>query len=679
MQDELPLHGSVEVNDRYTADTSRRAPSVNLSYDNLFQRFHSLSLQYQTAPEEPREARVFAATYLAPVTRPATCSRCMRSTPTATWPRSARCPCSARAASTVRATSCRCRDGGCSTAVTFGARLQGFRRRASSWSDDATHTPISYASWSVGYSGWPRTFARRTGLQSRRELRASRPRRTIRQEFEDKRFQAKPNYFYLRGDAQHERRFLWGTASGAASRRPVRHRAVDQQRAVLDRRRRNGARLSRIRSAGRLRCQRYVRIAHAVVATRARRLDGRAVLCSRSSMRAWCASSTRLPRGRPDAQRRSVERRRRPALAGFGGLEAALDWAYPLRATNGVGCGDSRIHFRVRLWILSAGAIATTNDTTRILRLQSPHLCQPAMRVAVPARALPSCRCRASAARAARTGRHLGDLGGSAQRLLQRQHRSRSADERRTRSSTGRASTSPRDGTVEFRSRMRPRSRSIASSGRPSRIFGSLNANGRVYLRQPERHRVRRRRAGERRRPGRIDARHDARGVERGIASAARNAAAFEAFGCRGQQLEARRSGASRARRSIATAGRCLLFAPRSRTAARIRTPDGQTILAAGEAIYLQPRARQIGSARHLVESMLGGTVTNGRTRRNANRPGRGARRADHRRARQRHARGPRGQSGRSGVGDHVGARERTRCVSWPRRRARQPTVVAEL
>jgi hemolysin activation/secretion protein len=67
--DALPFHGSVDVNDRYTANTSKTRVGVNFSYDNLFQRYHSLSLQYQTAPSEPSQTRVLAATYLMPLTR----------------------------------------------------------------------------------------------------------------------------------------------------------------------------------------------------------------------------------------------------------------------------------------------------------------------------------------------------------------------------------------------------------------------------------------------------------------------------------------------------------------------------------------------------------------------------------------------------------------------------------
>ncbi len=65
VQDELPLHASFDLNDRFTADTEELRATFGLSYDNLFQRFHSLSLQYTTAPERTEDTEVWALTYLA--------------------------------------------------------------------------------------------------------------------------------------------------------------------------------------------------------------------------------------------------------------------------------------------------------------------------------------------------------------------------------------------------------------------------------------------------------------------------------------------------------------------------------------------------------------------------------------------------------------------------------------
>ncbi len=63
VKDALPLHGSLEYDDRHTADTTPNRATVALSYDNLWQRQDSLGVQYQTAPAKPSDAEVLMATY----------------------------------------------------------------------------------------------------------------------------------------------------------------------------------------------------------------------------------------------------------------------------------------------------------------------------------------------------------------------------------------------------------------------------------------------------------------------------------------------------------------------------------------------------------------------------------------------------------------------------------------
>lgn len=67
VRDELPLHGSVEVNGRNTATTSRTRLIGMLRYDNLWQKFHSASIQYQVSPENMDEVQVLAGTYVFPL------------------------------------------------------------------------------------------------------------------------------------------------------------------------------------------------------------------------------------------------------------------------------------------------------------------------------------------------------------------------------------------------------------------------------------------------------------------------------------------------------------------------------------------------------------------------------------------------------------------------------------
>ncbi len=66
VKDNLPLHGSLELNNQRSQDTSELRALASLSYGNLWQRGHSLSLSFQTAPERFSDARVIYGSYLAP-------------------------------------------------------------------------------------------------------------------------------------------------------------------------------------------------------------------------------------------------------------------------------------------------------------------------------------------------------------------------------------------------------------------------------------------------------------------------------------------------------------------------------------------------------------------------------------------------------------------------------------
>ncbi|HSV70560.1 MAG TPA: ShlB/FhaC/HecB family hemolysin secretion/activation protein [Methylibium sp.] len=67
VEDRLPLHGSVTVNNAYSANTTRSRLVASLRYDNLWQREHSLGLQAQVSPEDRSEVKVFSASYTVPV------------------------------------------------------------------------------------------------------------------------------------------------------------------------------------------------------------------------------------------------------------------------------------------------------------------------------------------------------------------------------------------------------------------------------------------------------------------------------------------------------------------------------------------------------------------------------------------------------------------------------------
>jgi hemolysin activation/secretion protein len=67
VKDTLPLHGSVEINNRYSADTTPLRINVAASYDNLWQLQHTIGFSYQISPENPHQVEVVSGYYIAPV------------------------------------------------------------------------------------------------------------------------------------------------------------------------------------------------------------------------------------------------------------------------------------------------------------------------------------------------------------------------------------------------------------------------------------------------------------------------------------------------------------------------------------------------------------------------------------------------------------------------------------
>lgn len=67
VEDELPLHGSLELNNRYSPNTTGLRLDGALSYGNLFQLGHTLGLSFQVAPENTDDALVFSGNYMARV------------------------------------------------------------------------------------------------------------------------------------------------------------------------------------------------------------------------------------------------------------------------------------------------------------------------------------------------------------------------------------------------------------------------------------------------------------------------------------------------------------------------------------------------------------------------------------------------------------------------------------
>lgn len=63
VDDHLPLHGSLDINNAYTADTKPLRATFGLSYNDLFGELDSLSVQYTGSPQKTGQVGVANATY----------------------------------------------------------------------------------------------------------------------------------------------------------------------------------------------------------------------------------------------------------------------------------------------------------------------------------------------------------------------------------------------------------------------------------------------------------------------------------------------------------------------------------------------------------------------------------------------------------------------------------------
>jgi hemolysin activation/secretion protein len=66
VEDRLPLHGYLELNNRATHDTEELRLNAMLRYDNLWQKEHSISFQYQMSPQNTKEVQAASGSYVLP-------------------------------------------------------------------------------------------------------------------------------------------------------------------------------------------------------------------------------------------------------------------------------------------------------------------------------------------------------------------------------------------------------------------------------------------------------------------------------------------------------------------------------------------------------------------------------------------------------------------------------------
>lgn len=70
VEDELPLHGSLNLNNDHAAGTTALRLGASLRYTNLWQKGHTIGIGYQGSPQDLGESRVFLGSYTVPFADP---------------------------------------------------------------------------------------------------------------------------------------------------------------------------------------------------------------------------------------------------------------------------------------------------------------------------------------------------------------------------------------------------------------------------------------------------------------------------------------------------------------------------------------------------------------------------------------------------------------------------------
>ena len=216
VKDTLPLHGNVEINDRYSQDTTRTRLSASLRWDNLWQKQHGLGITVQTAPENPDESRVFSASY--------------------TWPLASgdylalygvRSESDVAAVGTLNVLGngtilgaryimpLRSRSEGVFHTATLGVDYKDFQQTVALIGGGDFNTPITYLPFTLGWDGTWLGDGRSTkfGMAFNFHLRGL---VANEEDFANKRFKGRPNYAYLRGAASHSE--TWDNGWGVNAR-----------------------------------------------------------------------------------------------------------------------------------------------------------------------------------------------------------------------------------------------------------------------------------------------------------------------------------------------------------------------------------------------------------------------------------------------------------------------------
>ena len=211
VKDALPLHGSLELNNRYSANTTQLRVNGAINYNNLWQAGHSLGLSFQLAPENTEDASVYSAYYLARLqNHPGTSLMFMGTKQDSNVSTLGGAAVAGRGEILgARALFTLPGETGFFQSLSVGMDYKNFAEDVSV-GENLISTPIAYYPFTMSYSAaWtkPKTFTE-LNVAANWHFRGM---GSDRLEFDNKRFKANGGYFYARGDLSHTREMAGGS------------------------------------------------------------------------------------------------------------------------------------------------------------------------------------------------------------------------------------------------------------------------------------------------------------------------------------------------------------------------------------------------------------------------------------------------------------------------------------
>jgi len=211
VKDQLPLHGELEVNDRYGENTSRWRALGSVGYSNLWQRGHSLNIQYQTAPKKTEEVQVWSGTYLfrVPHSQSMVAIYAVDSKSNTATLGDLNVIGNGNIYGLRWITPWRAGETD-SNSISLGVDYKDFGESIQQQGADISNTPIDYATFSIDFSTTQQSAQQTTSyrLSSGFGIRGL---VNDAATFEEKRSQAQPNYLFLRASIAHSRAWFVGT------------------------------------------------------------------------------------------------------------------------------------------------------------------------------------------------------------------------------------------------------------------------------------------------------------------------------------------------------------------------------------------------------------------------------------------------------------------------------------